>query len=72
LAKRVDKGIALLDLRDVLRSEVTDHPKPQVDSIKAANEVPFLITASELRERKKKRRPKHNANGSSLNSPFGQ
>ena len=72
LAKRVDKGITLLDLRDVSRSEVTDHPKRWVDLTKAANEVPFLITASELQERKKKRRRKHNANGSSLNPPFGQ
>jgi hypothetical protein len=72
LARRIDNGITLLDWRDVSRSEVTDHPKWQVDLIKAANEVPFLITASELRERKKKRRQKHSANGSSLNPPFGQ
>jgi hypothetical protein len=57
--KRVDNGITLLDLHDISRSEVTDHPKRQVDLIKAANAVPFLITASELRERKKKRRQKH-------------
>ena len=72
LARRVDNGITLLDLRDVSRSEVTDHPKRQVDLIKDANEVPFLITASELRERKNKRRQKLNTNRSSLNPPFGQ
>jgi hypothetical protein len=72
LARRVDNGITLLDLRDTSRSEVTDHPKRQVDLIRAANEVPFLITAGELRERKKKRRQQHNANRSSLNPPFGQ
>jgi hypothetical protein len=30
----------------------------QVDAIDATNEVPFLITASELRDRKNKRRQK--------------
>jgi hypothetical protein len=70
LTKRVDNSITPLDVRDVSRSGVTNNPKRQVDLIKAANEVPFLITASELRERKNKRRQKQNANR--LNPPFGQ
>jgi hypothetical protein len=44
----------------VSRSEDTD-PKQQGDRNSSANEVPFLITASELRDRKIKRRKKHNA-----------
>jgi hypothetical protein len=51
-------GIAPLDFRDV--SKDTD-PKQQIDLNNAANEVPFLVTASELRDRKVKRRRKYNA-----------
>jgi hypothetical protein len=53
-------GIAPLDFRDVSLSKDTD-PKQQIDLNNAANEVPFLVTASELRDRKVKRRRKHNA-----------
>ena len=63
MAKRVGNyygGITPLDFRDVSPSKDTD-PKQQVDLINAADEVPFLITASELRDRKIKRRQKHNA-----------
>jgi hypothetical protein len=59
MARRVDNyydGITPLDGRYVSRTEDTDHPKQQDDLINAANEVPFLITASELRDRKIKRR----------------
>ena len=52
--------ITPLDGRDVSRSKDTD-PKQPVDLINAANEVPFLITASELLDRKIKRRRKHKA-----------
>jgi hypothetical protein len=55
LARRVDNGITLLDWRDVSRSEVTDHPKWQVDLIKAANEVPFLITCQRTAGAKKEK-----------------
>ena len=61
MTRRVDNyycGITPLDGRYVLRSEDTDR-KQQVDLINAANEVPFLITASELHDRKIKRRRKH-------------
>jgi hypothetical protein len=51
-------GIGPLDFRDL--SKHTD-PKQQVDLNNAANEVPFLVTASELRDRKVKRRRKYNA-----------
>lgn len=51
--------ITPLDGRDVSRSKDTDDPKQPVDPINAANEVPFLITASELLDRKIKRRRKH-------------
>ena len=63
LARRVGNyrvGITPLDGRYVSRSEDTD-PKQQVGLINASNEVPFLITASELRDRKIKRRRKHYA-----------
>ena len=63
MARRVGNyygRITPLDGRYVSRSEDTD-PKQQVDLINAANEVPFLITASELRGRKIKRRRKQNA-----------
>ncbi len=64
MTRRVDNdycGITPLDGRYVLRSEDTDR-KQQVDLINAANEVqPFLITASELRDRKNKRRQKRRA-----------
>jgi hypothetical protein len=63
LARRVGNycgSITPLDGRYVSRSEDTDS-KQQVDLINAAHEVPFLITASELRDRKIKRRRKHNA-----------
>jgi hypothetical protein len=53
-------GIAPLDFRDVSLSKDTD-PKQQVDLYNAANEVPFLVTASELRDRQIKRRRKYNA-----------
>jgi hypothetical protein len=53
------RGIAPLDFRDVSLSKDTD-PKQQVDLNNAANEVPFLVTASELRDRKAKRRRKFN------------
>jgi hypothetical protein len=53
-------GIAPLDLRDVSLSKDTD-PKQQIDLNNTANEVPFLVTASELRDRKIKRRRKYNA-----------
>jgi hypothetical protein len=49
------RSITPLDFRDVSPLDDTD-PKQQVDLINAANEVPFLITASELRDRKSKRR----------------
>ena len=55
--------ITPLNGRHVLRSEDKDHPKQQDDLINAANEVPFLITASGLRDRKIKRRLKHHARG---------
>jgi hypothetical protein len=63
LARRVDNyfgWIAPLDFRDVSPSKDTD-PKQQVDLNNVANEVPFLITETELRDRKMKRRQKHNA-----------
>jgi hypothetical protein len=65
MTRRVDNyycGITPLDDgRYVLRSEDTDR-KQQVDLINAANEVlPFIITASELRDRKNKRRQKRGA-----------
>jgi hypothetical protein len=63
MTRRVDNyycGITPLDGRYVLRSEDTDHHKQQV-LINAAKEVPFLITASELRDRKNKRRQKRGA-----------
>jgi hypothetical protein len=64
MTRRVDNyycGITPLDGRYVLRSEDTDR-KQQVDLINAANELlPFLITASELRDRKNKRRQKPGA-----------
>jgi hypothetical protein len=47
--------ITPLDFRDVSLSKDTD-PKRQIDLNSAANEVPFLVTASELRDRKVKRR----------------
>jgi hypothetical protein len=54
-------GIAPLDFRDVSPSKDTD-PMQQVDLNNAANEVLFLVTASELRDRKvKRRRRKYNA-----------
>ena len=65
MARRVDNyygGIAPSDFRDVSPSKDTD-PKQQVDLNNAANEVPFLITASELRDRKMKRRQEQNATG---------
>jgi hypothetical protein len=52
-------GIAPLDFRDVSLPKDTD-PKQQIDLNNAANEEPFLVTASELRDRKVKRR-KYNA-----------
>jgi hypothetical protein len=61
MARRVDNyycGITPLDRRYVLRSEDTDHPKQQDDLINAADEVPFLLPAGELRDRKIKRRQK--------------
>jgi hypothetical protein len=53
-------GIAPLGFRHVSASKDTE-PKQQVDLNDAANEVPFLVTASELRDRKVKRRRKWNA-----------
>ena len=56
MARRVNSncgGVALLDARYVSRSEDTARQDP----INPANEVPFLVTASELRDRKIKRRP---------------
>ena len=56
MTRRVDNyycGITPLDGRYVLRSEDTDR-KQQVD-------LPFLITASELRDRKNRRRQKRGA-----------
>ena len=42
-----------------VKQEITETSAPQVrDTLK---EVPFLITASELQERKIKRRKRHNA-----------
>jgi hypothetical protein len=64
MARRVSNyycGITPLDGRYVLRSKDTDHPKQPDDLTNAANEVPFLITGSELPDRKIKRRRKHNA-----------
>lgn len=61
MTRRVDNyycGMTPLDGRYVLRSEDTDHPKQQVLT---AKEVPFLITASELRDRKNKRRQNRGA-----------
>jgi hypothetical protein len=52
--------IVPLDFRDVSLSKNTD-PKQQLDLNNAANEVPFLVTASELRDRQIKRRRKYNA-----------
>jgi hypothetical protein len=53
-------GIAPLDFRDVSLSKDTD-PMQQVDLNNAAYEVLFLVTASELRDRKVKRRRRNNA-----------
>jgi hypothetical protein len=53
-------GITSLGGRHVSRSEDTD-PKQEVDLTNATNEMPFLLTASELRDRKIKRRKKYNA-----------
>jgi hypothetical protein len=61
MARRVDSyycGITPLDGRYVSRSEDTDHHKQQDDLINAADEVPFLLPAGELRDRKIKRRQK--------------
>ena len=55
LATRVNNncgGVTPLDARYVSRSEDTARQAP----INPANEVPFLVTASELRDRKIKRR----------------
>jgi hypothetical protein len=52
-------GIAPLDFRDVSLSKDTD-PKQQVDLNNATNEVPFLVTANELRDRQIKQRRKYN------------
>jgi hypothetical protein len=49
------REITPLDFRDVSPSKDTD-PRQQADLHNAANEVPFLVTASELRDRKSKRR----------------
>ena len=57
MARRVNNncgGVTPLDARYVSRSEDTERQDP----INAANELPFLITASELRDRKTKRRRK--------------
>jgi hypothetical protein len=54
-------SVALIDGHYVSRSEDTDDSKHQVDLIKAAHEVPFLVAGSELQDRKNKRRKKHNA-----------
>jgi hypothetical protein len=51
-------GIAPLDFRDVSLSKDT---MQQIDLNTAPNEVLFLVTASELRDRKVKRRRKYNA-----------
>jgi hypothetical protein len=62
MARRVGNhygGIPPLD--GALRSKDADHPKQQDDPINVKNEVPFLITASELQDRKNKRRRKINA-----------
>jgi hypothetical protein len=62
LVRPVDYGgPAPLDGRNVSPSEDTDDPKRRIEVISAANEVPFLITARELRDRKVKRRRKHSA-----------
>jgi hypothetical protein len=50
-------GITPLDFRDVSPSKDTE-PKQQIDLNNAANKVQFLVTASELRDRKIKRRRK--------------
>jgi|SRR4030088_328257 hypothetical protein len=59
LARRADNSCGGVgpDARYVSRSEDTERQDP----IHAANEVPFLLTASELRDRKIKRRQKYNA-----------
>jgi hypothetical protein len=59
-------------MRDVSRSEDTDQPGRQVDLTKAANPVPFLVTDSELRERKFRRRKNRNGKWPSLNPPLGR
>ena len=46
------------DRDDAMWSKDADHPKQQHDPINVKNEVPFLITASELQDRKNKRRRK--------------
>ena len=46
-------GVTPLDARYISRSEDTERQDP----FHPANEVPFLVTASELRDRKIKRRP---------------
>jgi hypothetical protein len=48
-------SLASEGFRDVSLSKDTD-PKRQIDLNNAANEVPFLVTASELQDRKVKRR----------------
>jgi len=62
LARRVGNycGATPSDGRYVSRSEDTG-PKRPIDLINAAKEMPFLIPASELRDRKNKRRQKRNA-----------
>jgi len=45
----------------IKRSKDTDNSKQQIDLASTVKEAPFLITASELRDRKIKRRKTHNA-----------
>jgi hypothetical protein len=51
-------GITTLDFLDVLLSKDTD-PKQRVDLNNPTDDVPFLVTASELRDRQIKRRRKY-------------
>jgi hypothetical protein len=57
LARQVENNRGGVTPLDASRSEDTERQ----ERINAANEVPFLVSASELRDRKIKRRQKKNA-----------
>jgi hypothetical protein len=66
MARRVGNHyghIAPIGAHYVPQSEDTNNSKQQIDLVSVTKEVPFLITAGELQERKNQRRKKHNAKG---------